>query len=408
MAEFVENRKVLYVEDEENLSFAFKSLMRNQKVEVYILNDSTVIEEFLKANGPFAVVLSDQRMPGKDGVAVLREVVRTSPDTMRVLVTGYADMEAIKGAVNVGGIIQYISKPWDDSQVRLIVADLVSRYNIAMERRFLLNELKLKNETLQLLLDGTVAGVVKLLSDVSGSIGDEAAAQNVRVNRLGQAILKMMADLNGKEKWEVSRALELFNLGLVLLPPVVRLRINKEGIGVLNQIPAAKNHHLMAAELLKSIPQFESVANIILLMRKQFDGAGEPNENKIKGKDLPLGSRILKILLDLDALSAGESKGVEILGEMKKKSNVYDGELINRLLGFEPAHPRKRRDIRMPVQSLNVGMVLLEDIVTRNGQHLLWKNSTLTETTCKLLSQWDNMDPIASPVYVLLDEEVKQ
>ena len=105
MAEFAENRKVLYVDDEENLLFSFRSLVRNQKAEVYTLSDSTMIEEFLGSNGPFAVVFSDQRMPGKDGVAVLREVASVSPDTMRVLVTGYADMEAVKGAINDGGII---------------------------------------------------------------------------------------------------------------------------------------------------------------------------------------------------------------------------------------------------------------------------------------------------------------
>ena len=405
MADFVENNKVLYVDDEENLTFSFKSLMRNQKVEVQTLNDSMVIEEFLKANGPFAIVLSDQRMPGKDGVEVLREVVKVSPDTMRVLVTGYADMEAIKGAVNVGGIIQYISKPWDDNQMRSVVVDLVSRYNITMERRFLLGELKLKNEALQLLLDGTVTGVVKILSDVIASLGDEVAAQNIRVNKLGQAILKMMPELNNKEKWEISRALELFNLGLVLLPPLIQLRINKEGVSIVEQLPVAKNHHLLAAELLKSIPRFEGVANIILLMKKQFDGVGEPYANRVKGNDLPLGSRILKTLLDHESLSTDNFRGREVLEDMRKKGNMYDQGLINRLLGVEAAGPKKRRPAKIPVHLLTVGTVLLEDLFTQKGQLLLRKNSTLTETTCKLLSQWGSLDPIVTPVYVLLNEE---
>ena len=405
MAEFAENRKVLYVDDEENLLFSFRSLVRNQKAEVYTLSDSTMIEEFLESNGPFAVVFSDQRMPGKDGVAVLREVASVSPDTMRVLVTGYADMEAVKGAINDGGIIQYISKPWEDNEVRLIVSDLVGRYNVEAERRFLLSELKRKNETLQLLLEGTVTGVVKILSDVAASVGEEVAGQNLRVKKLGQAILKMMPEISQKENWEINQALELFNLGLAFLPPLVQFRINKEGIGITNRDPVAKDHHLLAAYLLKDIPRFEGVANILLLMQKQFNGEGEPCQNRAKGRDLPLGSRILRILIDLDSLSKGNFRGRKVLEQMKKRTEFYDVDLIDRLLDVKPTRLKERKEARLPINLLSVGMVLLQDLVTVGGQQILRKNSTLTETACKLLSQWGTIDPISSPVYVRLNEE---
>lgn len=405
MAEFIENRKILYVDDEESICLSFKSLMRNKKIEVFTLSDSTMIEETLRSSGPFSVVLTDQRMPGKDGVAVLREVMKDSPETMRVMVTGYADMEAVKGAINVGGIIQYISKPWNDNEMRSLVDDLIVRYNVAAERRFLLGELKLKNETLQLLLDGTVAGVVKLLSDAIASVSDSVAAQNVRIRKLGEAILKMMPELDDKEKWDINRALDLFNLGIILLPPLIQLRINKEGIQAVNDHPVAKSHHILAAELLKQIPQFEDVAHILLLMRKQFDGTGEPHQDRIVGKNLPLGSRILKILIDLETLSTDHFRGREVLEEMRRKRNLYDVDLIDRLLGTQAATQNKRRDVRIPSHGLTAGMMLLEDLVTQNGQLLLRKNATLTETMCKLLSQWGNIDPIVSPVYVLLNEE---
>ncbi len=405
MSEFVQNRKVLYVDDEENLLFSFRSLMRNQKTEVHTLSDSTMIEEILKSTGPFAVVFSDQRMPGKDGVAVLREVAETSPETMRVLVTGYADMEAVKGAINDGGIIQYISKPWEDNQVRPIVGDLIDRFNLAAERRFLLDELKQKNETLRLLLDGTVTGVVKILSDVAASVGEEVAAQNLRVRKLGHAILKMMPEISQKENWEINQALELFNLGLVLLPPLVQFRINKEGIGTVSHDPAAKNHHLLAAYLLKDIPRLEGVANILLLMQKQFNGDGEPSQSRAKGRDLPLGSRILRILIDLETLSTGNFRGPKVLEQMKKRTDYYDVDLINRLLEVKPTRLNEGKEIKLPVDMLKVGMVLLEDLVTQNGEQILKKNLTLTQTTCKLLSQWGNVDPISSPVSVQLNED---
>ena len=405
MSGYVENRKVLYIDDEENLLSSFKSLMRNQNVEAYTLNDPLMIQNVLVEKGPFAVVLSDERMPGMDGVAVLGTVREKHPDTMRAMVTGYADMEATQKAINVGGIINYVTKPWDDSRLRALVQDLVAKYNAVTERRYLIGELKLKNETLELLLQGTVTGVVKLLSDVVSSIGEDVASQNVRIRKLGQAIIKMMPELPEQEKWDINRALELFNLGFALLPPLAQIRIGRDGIRAVDQIPIAANHNILAAELLRSIPQFEGVANIILLQHKNFDGTGEPITNRTKGKELPVGSRILRILLDLEIKATDHFRGRELLESMKKQPDLYDTELIQRLLGTTDSYRPSRRDGKIHVSRLQVGMVLLEDLTTESGQLLLKKNATLTETICKLLSEWGSLDPINSPVHVVLNDE---
>lgn len=404
MAQFVENRKVLYVDDEENLLSSFRALMRSQDVETYVLNDPTRIHEILDASGPFAVVLSDQRMPGQDGVTTLKIVKERNPDTLGVMVTGYSDMESTKRAINAGGIVNYISKPWEDEGLRELVRELVSRYNISMERRFLLGEVKLKNETLQLVLQETVGGVVRLLSDVAGSIGDEIAAQNVRIKKLGGEILKMIPGLEDQEVWNTSRAFELFNLGLALLPPLLQMRVAREGLAAVGDIPMAASHNLLAADLLRQIPQFEGVARIILLQRRNFDGTGEPFGDHSKGKDIPLGSRILKILTDLDARSTEHFRGREVLEKMKAMDKLYDVELVGKILGEDKIPPPLKRDAKIPVSRLGVGMVLMEDLVTEGGQLLLKKNATLTETFCRLLGEWGTIDPIASPVRVLLTD----
>ncbi len=404
MSEFAENRKILYVDDEESILLSFRSLMRNQNLEVHTLNDPLLVSEYLATHGPFAAVLSDERMPGADGVAVLSGVKERFPDTMRVLVTGYADIEAIQQAINLGGIMNYVSKPWDDANLRSLVQELVSRYNAVKERHYLLDEIKLKNETLELLLEGTIGGVVKLLSDVVASIGEDVAAQNVRIKSLGNAIIKQMPDLTEKETWNIRRSLELFNLGLALLPPLVQMRVGREGLRATNDIPLAAKHNVLAADLLSGIPQFEEVARIIRLQRKNFDGTGDPVADSVRGKDIPLGSRILKILLDMEMKSTDHFKGRDVLQKMNTMHKVYDADLLQILLGGKPTPDARKPDAKVPVRRLSVGMVLLEDLVTQNGQLLLRRNATLTETVCKLLSQWGNIDPIVSPVHVLLDQ----
>jgi hypothetical protein len=90
---------------------------------------------------------------------------------------------------------------------------------------------------------------------------------------------------------------------------------------------------------------------------------------------------------------------------MKSMYKVYDPDLILVLLGGPPSPEAKRPDATVPVRRLTVGMVLLEDLVTQNGQLLLRRSATPTETICKLLNQWGNLDPIVSPVHVLLNQD---
>ncbi len=329
--------------------------MSDQNVGIYTLTDSSVIDDFLKKNGPFAVVLSDQIMQCKDGVEVLREVMRTSPETMRVLVTGYPDLDAVKGAINQGGITHFISKPWNDDEVKSLINDLIKGYNASVERLSLLSDLAVKNEVLQLSLQGTASGIVTLLSNMIGAVGKDVASQNFRIKKLGEAILRMLPELSEKESWEISRALDLFNLGLALLPPFVQLRIINEGMDVIREIPTAENHHLNAAQMLSGIPEFEGVANIILLMRKDFDGHGVPQSNKTKGKDIPVGSRILRILLDLEEQSSELLHGRDLLERMMKKPGVYDTGLVSKLLGKEPSKQKRNAESRIPVYELGGG-----------------------------------------------------
>ncbi len=368
MTKYVENRNVLYVDDEEGSCAAFTYLMSGEDIIVYTLSDSTLIEEFLRSNGPFAVVLSDQRMPRKDGTEVLREVLNTSPETIRVLVTGYADMEAVKGAINEGGITQYISKPWDCDKVIPLINGLVARYNETVERRLLLSELKLKNENLQIILQGTEGGVVNLLTDLIATLGEDVVAQNIRIKKLGEAVLRMMPELDEKESVDISRALELFNLGLALLPPFVKFRIIKEGLRAIKEIPLAQNHHLLAADLLREIPEFEGAARILLLMRKDFDGIGKPYSDKSRGKSLPLGSRLLRILLDLEEQSTDQFHGRQALEKMLRKGGVYDAELIGKLLGTKPHKQRKRQNTGIPVYELSEARGHVEESMPLTGE----------------------------------------
>jgi response regulator RpfG family c-di-GMP phosphodiesterase len=130
---------VLYVDDEENNLFSFKAVFR-VKYQVYTAISG---DEALKmmAEKPVEIIITDQRMPNMTGVEFLEKVIEVFPDPMRILLTGYADMNAVVDAVNKGKIFHYLSKPWNEEELDMTINRAYEKY---------LEKQKLKEENKQL------------------------------------------------------------------------------------------------------------------------------------------------------------------------------------------------------------------------------------------------------------------
>lgn len=142
---------ILFVDDEERILRTLKMLFK-QQYNVQITTDGHEALEIIKQNN-IHVLVSDQRMPIMQGVDLLRSAKEISPNTMRLLLTGYSDLAAIVGSVNEGEIFRYISKPWDKDEVRLIIAKAV---DIALN-------VVLPDKTTEIKEDATVAANLGLL-----------------------------------------------------------------------------------------------------------------------------------------------------------------------------------------------------------------------------------------------------
>ena len=400
MKSFIENRKILYVDDEAELLNSFKSLLRKENLQITTLQHSSKIEEMLRQEGPFAVVLSDQKMPEYDGVAVLETTSRIFPDTLRILITGYADYNDTIRAINRGGINSYIAKPWNDDEIKKLISDLVTQYNLKYHNKYLLNALDDENKKLNVVLEGTVAQTVRILGDVANQISPQVAAFSEAMKMVGYSFLESFSDLNYTEKWEIKRALELANFGIALLPASVHALIEKHGLSVLDRSPVARNYHILAAGLLKNIPQFENVARIIELQSKNFNGMGEPHEISISGTDIPFGARLLHIIIDLVRPASGLVRGKELLYQMGKMPEKYDIDIVKILLGQKTETNFKTEERLLNIADLQSGMILLENVRLVNGQLLLKENMTLTETLINILVLWHQKEPVHEPIKV--------
>lgn len=142
--------KVLYVDDEVNNLVAFKAAFR-QRFEIFTAPAAQEGLEILDRESVH-VILSDQRMPGIKGVSFLEAVLEKHPEPVRMLLTGYSDLEAVIEAINKTHIYRYITKPWKEEDVIKAIEDAFNAYQKNKERKEMIADLKRTNEQLEFML----------------------------------------------------------------------------------------------------------------------------------------------------------------------------------------------------------------------------------------------------------------
>lgn len=153
--------RILYVDDEpENLT-GFKFVFR-KSYDIFLANSGAEALDLLaekNQNGePIQLVITDQRMPKMQGVDLLEQVAKNYPDTMRMIVTGYSDMEAVMDAINKGGAFRYLTKPWEPEHLTEAIEQALQTYRLRVENAHLVVELRESERKLTTLL-GNLQGM---------------------------------------------------------------------------------------------------------------------------------------------------------------------------------------------------------------------------------------------------------
>lgn len=185
-----EKIKILYVDDEQNNLNGFKATFRFE-YNIFIASNAAQAYEYLKAHPEISVILCDQRMPKKTGVQFLEEVRDMFPDPVRILITGYADIESVIDAVNRGHIYRYIKKPWTDNDIRSAIEEA--------NKFYLTNSLLVsKNKELQSAYDELGKFAYSITHDVRGPllsiVGALDLAKNMDATPELRELLDLMAD----------------------------------------------------------------------------------------------------------------------------------------------------------------------------------------------------------------------
>lgn len=140
------NPKILIVDDEAEILKSLSDLLRKD-FHIFATSDVEEALRLLVSPNMFAMVISDQRMPVMTGAELLANVAKTSPDTARILLTGFADIDAVIDAVNEGHIVRYITKPWHADKLIELLKPIIHKHQLLQENRRLIQQLAQHNET---------------------------------------------------------------------------------------------------------------------------------------------------------------------------------------------------------------------------------------------------------------------
>lgn len=139
---------ILCVDDERSVLQSLKRLLRKEPYRVYLAEGGEAGLDLLREH-PVQVVISDQRMPGMTGTQFLQKVKELYPDTIRVILSGYAEAEAIVASINQGEIYRFLGKPWKDESLKTTIRQCFEHYDMIQENRCLQQQTRDQLEELQ-------------------------------------------------------------------------------------------------------------------------------------------------------------------------------------------------------------------------------------------------------------------
>jgi response regulator RpfG family c-di-GMP phosphodiesterase len=303
----------------------------------------------------YALVISDMQMPVMPGSVFLREARRVAPDTTRILLTGYADLNAAVSAVNDGQLFRFLMKPCP-------AEDLIAACDAALEQHRL-------RTAERVLLEQTLKGSVKALADVLALASPAAFGRSARVRN---SVVRLACALGLDESWEMEVSALLVHIGAVTLPPETAEKLYA-GAGLtpgeqdmVDRIPGSTRR------ILENIPRLDGVLEILDNYQRSYGSRGA-------GRSLPLGARILRIALDHDALDAQLGDNSLALAAMRGRGLEYDPDLIQALERAVGADARIQRVREIALGELRAGMMLAADVRSDTGALLIARGHTATD-----------------------------
>jgi response regulator RpfG family c-di-GMP phosphodiesterase len=371
-----ERPRVLCVDDDPQV---LDGLVFSLRPRYLVFTASNGVEGLQRVDkdGPFAVVISDMQIPLLNGALFLAYVRQRAPDTVRVLLTGHAELEAAVAAINTGHVFRYLAKPCPAAQLITAVEAAVEQYRLVTSERVLLEQ--------------TLRGSIKALTDILALQNPLAFGRATRAKTHVSALANV---IGLEERWPVEVAAMLCAIGTVTLAPETVEKLYEGRPLCLAEQAMVKRLPAVTEQLLANIPRLEPVREILAHLEIRFGGeahgpaAGEALGRAGARQHLPLGARMLQLVLDYDALESQGLSRTAALDTLRARRGAHDAELLNSFATMLGSQERQAVIEEVQLAHLEPGMVLVQDVRTVTGMLLISRGY---EVTASMIQRIDNV-----------------
>lgn len=354
------SEKILLVDDE---PLVLEGLRRHLGRKFVIETATSGREglERLDKSGPFVVVMSDMRMPEMDGTAFLAEVRKRAPETVRIILSGQADLQSTIAAVNAGQIFRFLTKPCSGHDLLATLEAGIEQYRLVTAR--------------QELLEKTLYGTVKMLTEILALTNPAAHKRAARIERHVRAIFDA---IEIELSWELRLATMLSQIGCITLPEEILASIytGQELSAEADALYAS--HPQLAGQLLGSIPRLERVAAIVAQQLEPMDIDNADTDIRQWEADR-LGGLVLNLATRLDDLLCSGEPHERAIASLKRRASDLPAPLVAALDSLQPAGQAPEKQM-VRVSGLRIGMVLDQHLVSTSGLCLVPKGQEITHS----------------------------
>jgi response regulator RpfG family c-di-GMP phosphodiesterase len=426
--------RILVVDDEENILRTLKRLLTDEEFDVITSTSGKDALKILSNDPEIALIISDQRMPGLTGVDFLEQAKKLAPDTARIILTGYADINTAIDGINRGEAYRYITKPWDKNELVQIVNDAVLKFVLIKDNQKLTTTVKKQNEELEkwnsqlksLVREQTIE--IKKQNEELGKLNENlkenfnntilafsgmlelrdkgAGSHSKRVAELSEKIAGKMS-LSESEIETIIVASLLHDIGKIGIPDVL-LMIEMEKMDTEEQ-KEYMQHPVRGQAAIVSVENLRKAGILIRHHHEWYNGKGFPD--RLAGEKIPLGSRIIAVadFFERTIANLNGDNVIEIsLNHVRDAlGRRFDPEIYPFLdasvkeLYSKTSTKTHTGEKELSIDDIRPGMILSRDVKSGTGLLLLGKGVILSEKSIEALSHSHRLDPSKNGIFVL-------
>jgi response regulator RpfG family c-di-GMP phosphodiesterase len=374
--------KILMVDDENSVLAGYQRIFRNE-FQIDTAAGGLTALGALEATGPYAVVVSDMRMPEMDGASLLGKIRLRAPDTIRIMLTGNSDIQSAVSAVNEGNIFRFLTKPCNKETLGKALTAGLAQYRLVTAEKEL--------------LENTLQGSIEVLTEMLALVNPVAFGRAQRIRRYIHHVAERMAL---ESPWRFEVAAMMSQLGCVTLHPDTI-----EAVYAGHPLPPGEQarfdaHPGVAHDLLSKIPRLESVAWMIAHQNDPAPALGDPAV--LESADVQLGANILRAALAFDDLMAKGISKKEAAKRLARDHKQFDPRIFGTLTEVEVDVEKARTSAQVCNidELVPMGMVLEQELRTKAGLLLVAKGQEITAALIVRLKSFLEYEAIGRTVTV--------